>query len=362
MESSYSEFIPASVSSLVKMVQQFPGLTSIRMDAKHEVPIPVLFCWKTRALYDQGGWPLSSDWPFSDMADHYLWATVPSQLKRQTELVYQPYYWQRTPYWEAKRQQWVTTFLSALHTASSQMTIPKDKKPLISVILSVYNEQNHIAWTLTSVLYQTMPYFEIIVINDGSTDQTEKEIKAFTDPRIRIVSHTVNKGKAYRLNEALTYANGDWVFELDGDDWLGPEALNWAVRSVYSQRENVALVYGDRIFWNEDSCGRLTVRHTEKGQQVRSRKQYLRELTPLGPRVYRRRALERVGGWPIDTYLQGRLYEDIRIVLHLLEHSMVRYIPGAHYHVRMRANSITNRHKQHFLHWKKWVQQKLGDQ
>lgn len=344
----------------VLTAQAHPGISGIRILSQNRTP-PALYCWNSAALQRREGWPQKEVWPFPDMADDFVWTALRKNEKCELE-VNTPVSRKPALFWEKKRQMWVSTFLSHL-SPSPRQTIPPShvESPIVSILLSVYNEQSRLPWTLNSVLYQTMPHFEVIAINDGSTDHTEEVLRAFSDPRIRVISRTSNRGKAHRLNEALTYAQGGIIFELDGDDWLGPEALHWAITSLEPLPEDVAFIYGDRVFWHEGTEAHLTVRHEEEGEQIRSQEHYLQQLNPVGPRVYRKHALQKAGGWPVDAFMEGRLYEDVRVVLHLLGRFRARYVPGAHYHVRMRANSMSNRHKACFNEWKKQIQAQMRD-
>lgn len=89
--------------------------------------------------------------------------------------------------------------------------------PQISVIISVFNKQQYIYNTIQSVLNQTFSDFEIIIINDGSTDQSETIIKTFTDARIHYIKQP-NKGAAAARNTGIAKANTNFVALLDGDD------------------------------------------------------------------------------------------------------------------------------------------------
>lgn len=93
--------------------------------------------------------------------------------------------------------------------------------PNFSVIISVYNKELHIANTINSVLNQTIQDFEIIVINDGSTDNSKIILESFHDKRISIF-HTKNKGASAARNHGIQQANSDYIALLDGDDYWHP--------------------------------------------------------------------------------------------------------------------------------------------
>lgn len=97
-------------------------------------------------------------------------------------------------------------------------------KPKVSIITPVYNGERFIAQAIESVLAQTYPHWELIVVDDGSTDNTREVVARFTDPRIRYV-YQENRGQAAALNHGLELARGEYVTTLDADDWLTPTSF-----------------------------------------------------------------------------------------------------------------------------------------
>ncbi|WKS94939.1 glycosyltransferase [Riemerella columbina] len=91
------------------------------------------------------------------------------------------------------------------------------KQPLVSVLLPAYNVEAYIAETVESVLEQSFTNFELIIINDGSTDKTLQVVEAFKDPRIILVNQE-NLGLAKTLNKGLQMARGEYIARIDGDD------------------------------------------------------------------------------------------------------------------------------------------------
>jgi glycosyltransferase involved in cell wall biosynthesis len=96
--------------------------------------------------------------------------------------------------------------------------------PLISVIIPLYNKEQFIEATLLSVLNQTFSDYEIIIINDGSTDKSVEVVNSFDDNRI-ILYTTKNKGVSHARNFAISKANSDLIALLDGDDQWEPTHL-----------------------------------------------------------------------------------------------------------------------------------------
>jgi glycosyltransferase involved in cell wall biosynthesis len=95
--------------------------------------------------------------------------------------------------------------------------------PKISVILPVYNAEKFIVNTVQSLLHQTFTDFELIIINDGSTDGSVEKIKAIHDSRIVLIDNHVNQGTATVSNQALERAVGTYIALMDADDISLPE-------------------------------------------------------------------------------------------------------------------------------------------
>jgi glycosyltransferase involved in cell wall biosynthesis len=96
--------------------------------------------------------------------------------------------------------------------------------PKVTVLMPAYNVEKYIGDAITSVLKQTFTDFELLIINDGSTDCTVKVIESFKDLRIKLISQE-NKGVAPALNTGLIYANAPYVARFDADDICYPDRL-----------------------------------------------------------------------------------------------------------------------------------------
>lgn len=92
------------------------------------------------------------------------------------------------------------------------------KQPLISVIMSTYNDELYIEESLRSILNQTLADFELIIYDDCSTDHTVEKIRAFHDPRIQLICNEENCGLTKNLNKGLRIARGKYIARMDGDD------------------------------------------------------------------------------------------------------------------------------------------------
>ena len=110
----------------------------------------------------------------------------------------------------------------------------------ISMILPVFNEEKYIEKSIESVLNQTLTDFELIIVNDGSTDSTLNIINQFDDDRIRLINQS-NQGPGASRNNALKIASGDYIMFLDGDDWYCPDALKVAYDEITSKGIDISI-------------------------------------------------------------------------------------------------------------------------
>ncbi|WP_312283801.1 glycosyltransferase [Candidatus Igneacidithiobacillus taiwanensis] len=117
--------------------------------------------------------------------------------------------------------------------------------PAISILIAAYNEEHTITDTLRSVLSQSYPGgMEVIVIDDGSQDQTAAQVEAVKDSRLRLVRQPVNGGKASALNAGLKCARYDLVITVDADTFLYKDALQYLVGRYLCDPSNTAAVAG----------------------------------------------------------------------------------------------------------------------
>lgn len=105
-------------------------------------------------------------------------------------------------------------------------------RPLVSVCIPVYNSEAFVAAAVASVLKQTFNDFELIVLDNASTDGTSRILAQFDDARLRIIRHTFNIGAVANFNTALSEARGEWVKILCADDLLYPDCLEQQLQDV----------------------------------------------------------------------------------------------------------------------------------
>lgn len=124
-------------------------------------------------------------------------------------------------------------------------------KPLISVIIPVYNVEKYLKKCLDSIISQTLKEIEIIVINDGSTDNSGKILDKYAknDNRL-IVIHKDNEGVSEARNEGLKYVHGDFVSFIDSDDWVEPEMYEVMYNAAIEKKVEIVMCGYVREFVN----------------------------------------------------------------------------------------------------------------
>ena len=123
-------------------------------------------------------------------------------------------------------------------------------EPLVTVIMAAYNAERYIAAAVDSVLRQSHHNWELMVVNDGSTDGTARILATYTDPRIKVFNKS-NGGIGSARNIGLDHAKGGFLCCLDADDVLPEKSLEARLR-VFASDPALDIVDGKVVFMNED--------------------------------------------------------------------------------------------------------------
>jgi glycosyltransferase involved in cell wall biosynthesis len=122
--------------------------------------------------------------------------------------------------------------------------------PKVSVVIPCYNHGDFLLETLDSVKAQTFKDYEIIVVNDGSTDiSTISLLQNLNRDKVRVI-HTRNNGVSSARNRGIKEAQGDYILPLDADDKIGADYLSLAVKTL-EENQGVAIVYCERVLFGE---------------------------------------------------------------------------------------------------------------
>ena len=210
----------------------------------------------------------------------------------------------------------------------------------ISVVLPVWNGARYVAGAIASILAQDFRDFELIVVDDGSTDGTPDRIRKFNDPRIRLLIRP-HQGLVPALNFGIQQARAEWIVRQDADDVSVPQRLRWQW-AAHLQHPGAILFHGRMYFI--DSSGQR-VDHCRFGRMPRSHALLRLSLCIKCPIVhssvmFNRTAYQRAGGYIVedrhaeDFGLWGRMVPLGRFVG--LRRSLLGY--------RIRAKSVSRVH------------------
>lgn len=128
----------------------------------------------------------------------------------------------------------------------------QDKK--VSIISCFYNEEKYLAKAIDSVLAQTYKNFELILVNDGSTDKSDEIVKSYHDERIKYIAYKNNRYQAYARNQGLEIATGDYIGFFDCDDIMRPDKMEKQVKYL-NEHADITLISGG--FSNIDAKGEI---------------------------------------------------------------------------------------------------------
>ncbi len=132
-----------------------------------------------------------------------------------------------------------------------------ENKPTVSIVIPTYNRRKLIGRSIKSVLDQTYRDFELIIVDDASTDNTEEIVSSFNDERIRYVRHEENKGEAAARNTGVKAARGDYIAYQDSDDEWFPEKLARQIELLEDASPGVGVIY--TAFWKTGNHGRTYI-------------------------------------------------------------------------------------------------------
>ncbi|MGC3792198.1 glycosyltransferase family 2 protein [Priestia aryabhattai] len=215
--------------------------------------------------------------------------------------------------------------------------------PSISVMISNYNMEHYVENAINSCFLQTQLPQNIFVIDDGSTDDSFKNLEKWIGYLGFNLFKTENMGKAKAMNKLIPYINTDFVLELDADDWLDPNAFGVIRRHLKDLPQNVALLYGNWRLWKQTSANDVRYAGLRKGKPISNKQELISYPFPLGPRIYRTSILKSINGFPLIEFENGRMYEDVSIINKLLKNYELFYKDFTVYNVREHNLSITKK-------------------
>lgn len=224
-----------------------------------------------------------------------------------------------------------------MSTALGTVVRTTDRPPRVSVVLCVFNGARYVSRAVESILGQSYGDLELIVVDDGSSDETPSILARFADPRLRVVRHS-NVGLTRSLNRGIELARGEFLARQDADDVSMPQRLERQVELLDDNPEagfsgtwvhlidEQDRIFGDVQYAVEDDAIRAA--HLQENQFAH------------GSLLFRKALVERVGGYRPEF----RFAQDYDLTLRLLEFTRAANVPRYLYMLRHSAGKLSYIH------------------
>ena len=198
------------------------------------------------------------------------------------------------------------------------MSKSSDTRPLISVIMGVYNSQRTLYEAVKSILDQSYSNFEFVICDDASTDDSLKLLDSFNDHRLKILRNKTNKGLAYSLNKCLSVSTGVYVARMDADDMAYPSRLEKQL-SFLEEHKNIDAVGSSVSVWDGRTI--LGIRNYPEFPSV---KHVIKSNPFAHPTVMlRKKVYEVLGGYRVTK--STKRAEDLDLWFRFFKHGFVGY-------------------------------------
>ena len=213
------------------------------------------------------------------------------------------------------------------------------KPPLVSFVVQCYNTEPFVGDCIRSILAQeSCDDWEIVAIDDCSSDRTLQVLEAFRDPRLRIIRHAANQGHGPTINEALRAANGQYIARIDSDDRYRPSFLS-LVLPVLGKCPEVGLVYGEAALINDEGkliAGCSDRQHGGKHFKGCELIELLQENFICAPTIIARRDCF-LRQLPVPSHLA---FHDWYFTLKMAREVEFYFIPSIHAEYRVHAGNL----------------------
>ena len=196
--------------------------------------------------------------------------------------------------------------------------------PRVSVVIPVFNAAATVADAIESVLRQSFTDYEVVAVNDGSTDRSPQILARYGD-RVRTIGRT-NGGLSAARNTGVAVSNGEYVAFLDADDLWTPDFLARSVATLDSDPD-CAMTFTDLLIVDSDGRELKTSLVGTRVERAPTHAELFERLWPIMPSavVMRRHVFDKAGGFAEEFRTYG--YEDVYMWMRAREHGPFTYIP-----------------------------------
>ncbi|MDP2852235.1 MAG: glycosyltransferase [Gallionella sp.] len=210
--------------------------------------------------------------------------------------------------------------------------------PLVSVLLPAYNCEAYVLEAVSSMLSQSFSDFELLVIDDGSTDSTRKLLEAVHDARLRLVSNERNIGLIGTLNRGLALAVGRYIARMDADDISAPERLEKQVQYLEANPDIHVLGSMVNLIDEQGNVFGAFAGYPKNADEIH--RYLLRECCLIHPSVmFRKDTVLAADGYSTSA----RHAEDYDLWLRLSDHHKIANLPDKLVSYRMHRNQVSIR-------------------
>lgn len=213
--------------------------------------------------------------------------------------------------------------------------------PLVTIIIPAYNAGKYIRSSLNSILQQTYTNLEIIIVNDGSTDDTAQIIKSFSDKRIRYIEQQ-NGGQCKASNTGLKNAIGELIKFLDADDVLNKEHIELQVKKINNRTDAICSSEWGRFYGKDPESAEFHPETVWKNMKpldwIKNALQQKCDMMGAWLWLIPRPIIEKAGGWDERLSLNNDFEFSIRLLLNAQE---VLFTPGAKLYYRTGNESLS---------------------
>lgn len=205
------------------------------------------------------------------------------------------------------------------------------EKIKFSIIVPVYNIENYIEKCITSILNQNYNNYEIIIVNDGSTDNSVKIVDEIKSDKIKLVNKK-NGGLSSARNEGLKYAIGDYIWFIGGDDYIEKDALKILNNYLLEDNYDVISFRYYRVYKENKTL------QIDK-MDIKDKRQYPLVNTSAWGKIYRRDFFVNNN----FQFTEGKIYEDLSLIPFIMcKAEKVKFIEEPLYNYIYRTDSIMN--------------------
>ncbi len=213
------------------------------------------------------------------------------------------------------------------------------KEPLISIVLPVYNVEKYVEKCIRSILTQSYKKFELIVVNDGSTDKSLEICQRFYDDDIIILDRKQRGGLSSARNLGMKYCHGEYIAFIDSDDWIENNYLEELVNGIFDEDVDIVQCGYNRKLDDNKTLYKKCFSEKIINNNDKILYEYFVEhsiYTTVWGKIFRRKAIDNL------FFKEGHNYEDRIFMADLLENvNKIKIIDKPLYNYRKNNNSIT---------------------